>query len=74
MAAKKNSFRGPRGGVTTRTAAGLVRKSFFLAPAEDGALRLAAFTERRSEASIIRELVRRHFGLDSTPKEDPPGA
>lgn len=60
---KKQGPRGPRGGTTTRTG-GMVKKSLWLHKDEAEALRKAAFDEYRSEASIIREAVRRYFGLE----------
>ncbi len=41
----------------------LVRKAFLIGVDEAEALRRAAFEERRSEASIVRELIRQHFGM-----------
>lgn len=41
----------------------LVRKAILLQPDEAEALRRAAYEERRSEASIVRELLRKRFGL-----------
>ncbi len=56
---------GPRGGTTTISKSGaLVRKTIWLHPDEAEALRQAAFDERRSEAAIVRELLRRHFKLE----------
>ncbi|MEO1082757.1 MAG: hypothetical protein AAFY88_00800 [Acidobacteriota bacterium] len=61
----KTPMRGPRGGKTTVSKDGnLVRKTFWLHPDEEEALRRAAFEERRSEAAIVRELLRRHFGIE----------
>jgi hypothetical protein len=49
---------GPRGGTTTLTKSGLVRKNFWLPSDEAEALRLKAFKERRTEADIIRDALR----------------
>jgi hypothetical protein len=49
---------GPRGGTTTLTKSGLVRKNFWLPTDEAEALRIKAFTERRTEADIIRDALR----------------
>jgi hypothetical protein len=49
---------GPRGGTTTLTKSGLVRKNFWLPTDEAEALRLKAFRERRTEADIIRDALR----------------
>lgn len=64
---------GPRGGTTTRTKDGkLVRKVFWVGPEEAEALRLAAFQDRRTEASIVREVLRRHFSIGDAPDTPPP--
>lgn len=56
---------GPRGGTTTVSKSGkLIRKTLWLHPDEAEALRRAAFEEHRSEAAIVRELLRRHFNLE----------
>jgi len=49
---------GPRGGTTTLTKSGLVRKNFWLLIDEAEALRLKAFRERRTEADIICDALR----------------
>lgn len=49
------SERGPRGGTTTVTASGMVKKNLWITREEAEALRLKAFQERRSEADIFRE-------------------
>lgn len=49
---------GPRGGTTTLTKSGMVRKNFWLPVDEAEELRLKAFQERRSEADIIRASLR----------------
>jgi len=56
--------RGPRGGTTTRTTSGLVKKNFWLPPEMAEALRDKAYYERRSEADIIREALERILGED----------
>jgi len=66
---KRAPATGPRGGTTTRSKSGnLVRKAFWVRPEEAELLRKAAFDERRAEATIIRQLLRAHFGLP--PAED----
>jgi len=55
--------RGPKGGRTTRTRSGMVRKSLMLGKEEAQALRKEAFLTERSEAQIVREAVRRLLGL-----------
>ncbi|MDA8021273.1 MAG: hypothetical protein MPN21_27885, partial [Thermoanaerobaculia bacterium] len=57
--------RGPLGGKTTISKDGnLVRKSFFIDRDVDQALRDDAHRQRRSEATIVRELLRRHYGIE----------
>ena len=41
-----------------------VRKNLWLHEDEAEALREAAFLERKSEAEIIREALRRHLGIE----------
>jgi hypothetical protein len=53
---------GPRGGETTRRA-GQVKKTVWLNDDEAEALRRAAYEQRRSEAELIREALRRYFKL-----------
>ncbi len=49
---------GPRGGTTTVTKSGMVKKNLWIPQDEAEALREKAFVERRSEADIIREGLR----------------
>lgn len=46
---------GPRGGTTTVTKSGMVKKNLWIPEADAEELREKAFVERRSEADIIRE-------------------
>ncbi|HEX6203739.1 MAG TPA: hypothetical protein VF100_12100 [Thermoanaerobaculia bacterium] len=46
---------GPRGGTTTVTRSGMIKKNLWIPREEAEALRQKAFEERRSEADIIRE-------------------
>ncbi len=55
--------RGPRGGKTTVSKKGRLRKTFWLDEAENEALRREAFDTRRSETEIVRELLRRRYDL-----------
>ncbi len=56
---------GPRGGTTTTTKAGtLIRKTVYIHPDEEAALRKDAYESRRSESEIIRELIRRRYGIE----------
>jgi hypothetical protein len=57
--------RGLRGGRTTVSADGtLVRKSFMIDRDTEKALRTTAHRTRQSEGAIVRDVLRRHFGLD----------
>ena len=57
--------RGPRGGKTTVSADGLlVRKTFFLDREVEEALREDSFRSRRTEAEIVRQLLRDHYGIE----------
>jgi len=51
--------RGPRGGTTTISDSGMVKKNFWLPRPLAEALRRAAFETRRSEAEMIREALER---------------
>lgn len=55
---------GPRGGTTTVSASGMVRKTLWLHSDEAEALRLKAFKERRAESEIMREALRRVLGIE----------
>lgn len=55
---------GPRGGKTTVTSTGMVRKTIWLNGDEAEALRERAFRERRAEAEIVREALRAHLGIE----------
>jgi hypothetical protein len=57
---RKQSTRpkGPRGGTTTVTQSGMVKKNLWIPRDEAEALRDKAYRERRSEADIIREGLR----------------
>jgi hypothetical protein len=50
---------GPRGGTTTMTTTGLVKKNLWVSREVAEVLRQRAFEERRSEADIIREALDR---------------
>ena len=54
---------GPRGGRTTRKK-GQVKKTVWLYEEEAAQLRRAAYESYRSEASLIREALRRYFELE----------
>lgn len=59
---------GPRGGTTTVTNSGMIRKNLWISDEENEALRRRAFDERRSETQIIRAGLRRILGLDDEPE------
>jgi len=46
---------GPRGGTTTVTRSGMVKKNLWVPEEQAEVLRIKAFDERRSEADVIRE-------------------
>lgn len=52
---------GPKGGKTTRTPGGLVRKSMLLTEKLSEELREHAHRERRSESEIVREALEDYF-------------
>ena len=66
MATKKTKApqKGPRGGETTVSKSGMVRKTLWLHGDEAEALRLRAFKERRAESEIVREALRRLLGIE----------
>ncbi len=49
--------RGPKGGHTTTTPGGLVRKGFIITPEQAEELRERAHRERRSESELVREAL-----------------
>jgi len=60
----KTPVTGPRGGETTVSKSGMVRKTLWLHGDEAEALRLRAFKERRAESEIVREALRRLLGIE----------
>jgi len=54
---------GPRGGQSTISRTGLIRKAVYLHPDEAEALRKRAFEERRPASEIIRQLLREYLGI-----------
>lgn len=54
---------GPRGGKTTVTDSGMVRKTIWLHEDEAEGLRRRAFEERRGESEIMREALRRFLDI-----------
>ncbi len=55
---------GPRGGESTVSKTGMIKKTLWLHQDEAEALRNRAFQERRTESDIIREGLRRILGLE----------
>lgn len=67
MATKKTPPRpltGPRGGETTVTKSGMVRKTIWLHGDEAEVLREKAYQERRAESEIVREALRGYLGIE----------
>lgn len=64
---EKPPLAGPRGGKTTVTPSGLVKKNLWVSREVAVALRLKAFEEHRSEAEIIREAIDRMLGPHHRP-------
>ena len=56
---------GPRGGTTTITVGGHIRKTLYLGPEEAERLRQDAFTQRRRESDVLREIVRQFYELET---------
>jgi len=49
--------RGPKGGRTTRTAGGLVRKALFIREDQDEDLRRLAYERQTSESELVRDAL-----------------
>jgi hypothetical protein len=65
MATKKRQpATGPRGGETTVSKSGMVRKTLWLHGDEADALREKAYQERRAESEIVREALRSFLGIE----------
>lgn len=64
MSARDERPKGPRGGHTTRTRRGMVRKSLWLHADEEAAVRRLAYEERRSESEIMRSAIRAYLGIE----------
>jgi hypothetical protein len=56
--------KGPRGGETTISKTGMIRMTLWLHEDEAEALRLKAFRDRRTQAEILREGLRRVLDLE----------
>lgn len=56
---------GPRGGRTTVLAKGeLIRKTFYIDPEIEAALREEAYRTRATEAEIVRQALRARYGIE----------
>lgn len=63
--ANPESPRGPRGGRTTVSADGaLVRKTFYIDREVEEVLREESFRTRKTEAEIVRWILRDHYGIE----------
>ena len=63
-APRKKTTKGPRGGETTVSKSGMVRKTLWLHGDEADALREKAYQERRAESEIVREALRAYLGIE----------
>lgn len=63
MPGQSTPRKGPRGGETTVTKSGMVRKTIWLHDDEAEALREKAYQERRSESEMVREALRAYLGI-----------
>ena len=59
----KKELTGPRGGKTTLTPGGLLKKTIYLEPDEWEALRERSYREQRPISELIRNLIRDGLGL-----------
>lgn len=55
---------GPRGGRTTVTPGGMLKKTVYFDPEEWAALKKKSYEEDRPISEIIREILRAGLGLD----------
>jgi hypothetical protein len=55
---------GPKGGRTTRTEGGLVRKGVFIRADQDRELRRVAYEQERSESEIVRDALDAYLKLE----------
>lgn len=63
--ANKDEMTGPRGGKTTFTPGGLLKKTIYFEPEEWEALRERSYREQRPISELIRSLIRKGLALDS---------
>jgi hypothetical protein len=64
MAKKTKALTGPRGGETTVSKSGMVRKTLWLHGDEAEALRERAYRDRIAESEIVRSALRKYLGLE----------
>ena len=64
MPGKNTRPTGPRGGETTVTKSGMIRKTIWLHGDEAEALRAQAYKEHRSESEIVRDSLRAYLGIE----------
>jgi len=60
---RKPRQEGPRGGKSTTTSGGLLKKTIYFDPEEWQALRKKSYEEEHPVSEIVRELVRDGLGL-----------
>jgi hypothetical protein len=56
--------KGPRGGETTVTKSGMIRKTIWLHGDEAEVLRDRAYRDRRTESELVREALRAYLGME----------
>jgi hypothetical protein len=64
MPRKDTDPKGPRGGETTVTKSGMIRKTIWLHGDEAEALRDRAYRNRRTESELVREALRAYLGIE----------
>ncbi len=60
----ETEHRGPRGGETTVSRSGMIRKTFWFHKDEADALRVKAFEDHCPEAEIVRAALRKYLGIE----------
>lgn len=64
MPRKDTDLKGPRGGETTVTKSGMIRKTIWLHGDEAEALRDRAYRDRRTESELVREALRAYLEIE----------
>jgi hypothetical protein len=64
MPRKDTDPKGPRGGETTVTKSGMIRKTIWLHGDEAEELRDRAYRDRRTESELVREALRAYLGIE----------